>query len=104
MRDTPILILDEPTSALDPEAEKHFLTMLREVSRTRLVLIITHRLSTAAAADQILFLENGQILERGSPGELLSRPGGAYRRYVDLQTRGWTGSEPTDNQVEAAPS
>ena len=97
VQNTPILILDEPTSALDPEAEKHFLTMLREVSRTRLVLIIAHRLSTAAAADQILFLKNGQILERGSPGELLSHPGGAYRRYVDLQTRGWTGSEQTDN-------
>jgi ABC-type multidrug transport system fused ATPase/permease subunit len=88
VRDTPILILDEPTSALDPETEKHFLTRLREVSRTRLVLIITHRLSTAAAADQILFLANGHILERGSPGELLSHPGSAYRRYVDLQTRG----------------
>jgi ABC-type multidrug transport system fused ATPase/permease subunit len=59
--------------------------MLREVSQTRLVLVITHRLSTAAAADQIVFLENGRIVERGSPDELLSRPDGAYRRYVDLQ-------------------
>jgi ATP-binding cassette subfamily B protein len=104
VRDTPILILDEPTSALDPETEKRFLAMLREVSRTRLVLVITHRLSTAAAADQILFLENGQILERGSPGELLSHPGGAYRRYFDLQTRGWIHSDQNENKVETAAS
>ena len=85
VRQAPLLILDEPTSALDPETERRFLTMLREVSQTRLVLVITHRLSTAAAADQIVFLENGRIVERGSPDELLSRPDGAYRRYVDLQ-------------------
>jgi ABC-type multidrug transport system fused ATPase/permease subunit len=88
VRDTPILILDEPTSALDPETEKRFLAMLREVSHTRLVLVVTHRLSTAAAADQILFLENGRIVEHGRPDELLSHPSGAYRRYFDLQTQG----------------
>jgi ABC-type multidrug transport system fused ATPase/permease subunit len=98
VHDTPILILDEPTSALDPETEQRFIAMLREVSRTRLVLVVTHRLSTAAAADQILFLDNGQIVERGSPAELLSRPSGAYRRYFDLQTRGWTG--PNQNEIK----
>ena len=102
VRDAPILILDEPTSALDPETEKRFLAMLREVSRTRLVLVITHRLSTAAAADHILFLENGRILERGSPDELLSHPSGAYRRYFDLQTRGWTHPNQNEDKVETA--
>ncbi len=102
VRDTPILILDEPTSALDPETEKRFIAMLRQVSRTRLVLVVTHRLSTAAAADQILFLENGRILERGSPSELLSRPSGAYRRYFDLQTRGWARPNQNENKVETA--
>ena len=76
--------------------------MLRQVSRTRLVLVVTHRLSTAAAADQILFLENGRILERGSPSELLSRPSGAYRRYFDLQTRGWARPNQNENKVETA--
>jgi ABC-type multidrug transport system fused ATPase/permease subunit len=104
VRDAPILILDEPTSALDPETEKRFIAMLREVSRTRLVLVVTHRLSTAAVADQILFLEDGRILECGSPGELLSRPDGAYRRYFDLQTRGWARSNQNENKVEAAAS
>jgi ABC-type multidrug transport system fused ATPase/permease subunit len=102
VRGTPILILDEPTSALDPETEKRFLVMLREVSRTRLVLVVTHRLSTAAAADQILFLENGWIVERGRPEELLSHPSGAYRRYFDLQTRGWARPNQNENKVEAA--
>jgi len=92
------------TSAFDPETEQRFIAMLREISRTRLVLVVTHRLSTAAAADQILFLENGRILEHGSPGELLSRPDGAYRRYFELQTRGWTGSDQNDNKVEVAAS
>ena len=104
VRDAPILILDEPTSALDPETERSFLAGLREVSQTRLVLVITHRYSTAAVADQILFLENGQIIEHGSPSELLVRPGGAYRRYVELQTRGWIRSEQNENKAEAAAS
>jgi ATP-binding cassette, subfamily B, bacterial len=102
VRDAPILILDEPTSALDPETERRFLAGLREVSQTRLVLMITHRYSTAAAADQILFLEHGQILEHGHPDDLLSRPGGAYRRYFELQTRGRTRPEQNDNTLEAA--
>ncbi|HEV8718239.1 MAG TPA: ABC transporter ATP-binding protein [Candidatus Binatia bacterium] len=104
VRDAPILILDEPTSALDPETERSFLARLREVSQTRLVLVITHRYSTAAAADQILFLDDGRIVEHGHPDDLLSRPGGAYRRYFDLQTRGWIRSEQDDNKVEAAAS
>jgi len=87
VRNAPILILDEPTSALDPETERRFLTLLGEVSQTRLVLVITHRLSTAAAADQVIVLESGRIVERGSPHELLSRPDSAYRRYADLQTQ-----------------
>jgi ABC-type multidrug transport system fused ATPase/permease subunit len=88
VRNAPILILDEPTSALDPKTEQHLLAMLREVGQTRLVLVIIHRLSTASAADQILFLERGRIIEHGSPAELLSRPDGAYRRYFELQARG----------------
>jgi ABC-type multidrug transport system fused ATPase/permease subunit len=88
VRDAPILILDEPTSALDPETEQRLVAALREASRERLVLVIAHRLSTVRAADQILFLEAGEILERGTHAELASRPGGAYRRFVELQTRG----------------
>jgi ABC-type multidrug transport system fused ATPase/permease subunit len=99
-----MLILDEPTSALDPETEERVIAMLREVSRTRLVLVVTHRLSTAAAADQVLFLDDGRIVEYGHPDDLLARPDGAYRRYFDLQTRGWMRSGQNENKVEAVAS
>ena len=88
VRDAPVLVLDEPTSALDPETERRLLHALREAGRDRLVLVIAHRLSTVRAADQILFLEAGRVIERGSHDELMQRPGGTYRRFVDLQTRG----------------
>jgi ABC-type multidrug transport system fused ATPase/permease subunit len=85
VRDTPILILDEPTSALDPETEQALVTSLREIGRDRLVLVVAHRLSTIRAADRVLVLEAGRLVEEGTPGELLARPGGAYRRFVELQ-------------------
>jgi ABC-type multidrug transport system fused ATPase/permease subunit len=88
VRDAPVLILDEPTSALDPETERRLVAALREASRSRVVLVIAHRLSTIRAADQILFLDAGRVIERGTHDELMARPGGAYRRYVELQTRG----------------
>ena len=83
-----VLILDEPTSALDPETERRLVASLREASRDRVVLVIAHRLSTVRSADQIAFVEGGRIIERGSHEELMARPDGAYRRFVELQTRG----------------
>ncbi|MCY3885890.1 MAG: ABC transporter ATP-binding protein [Gammaproteobacteria bacterium] len=88
IRDSRILILDEPTSALDPETEEHLVNSLHEAAKDRLVIIIAHRLSTIAQSDKIVFLENGSIVEQGSHEELLNRPGGAYRRFVELQTTG----------------
>ena len=85
VRDAPVLVLDEPTAALDPETEARLVETLREVSRDRLVLVIAHRLSTIRAADQILFLDEGRVRERGSHEELLSIAGGAYRHFVELQ-------------------
>jgi ABC-type multidrug transport system fused ATPase/permease subunit len=88
VRSAPILILDEPTSALDPDTEQRLVAALREASRTRIVIVIAHRLSTVREADQILFIESGAIRERGRHAELLAREGGAYRRFVELQTLG----------------
>ncbi len=88
VRNSAILILDEPTSALDPETEHRLVAALREASRDRAVVVIAHRLSTIRGADQIVFLDEGRIIERGSHDELMAHPDGTYRRFVDLQTRG----------------
>ena len=88
VRPANVLILDEPTSALDPKTERNLARTIEEVGREKLVLVIAHRLSTIRNADQILFLDRGRIVERGSHDELMARPAGAYRRFVELQTRG----------------
>jgi ABC-type multidrug transport system fused ATPase/permease subunit len=88
VRDAPILILDEPTSALDPKTEQHLVAALREASRDRIVIVIAHRLSTIREADQILFIEEGRSIERGTHAELMTQPDGAYRHFVELQTHG----------------
>ena len=85
LRDSKILILDEPTSALDPETEEYLVQSLHEAAKNRLVIIIAHRLSTIANADHIIFLDNGEVREQGTHRELMSRPGGLYRDFVDLQ-------------------
>jgi ABC-type multidrug transport system fused ATPase/permease subunit len=87
VREAPILILDEPTSALDPETERGLVKALREAARDRVVLVIAHRLSTVRHADEIVFLEKGRVVERGSHAALMARPDSAYRRYVELQAR-----------------
>jgi ABC-type multidrug transport system fused ATPase/permease subunit len=85
VRDPRVLILDEPTSALDPETERRLVEALREASRERAVLVIAHRLSTVRHADRIAFVEDGRIVESGGHDELMAKPGGAYRRFVELQ-------------------
>jgi ABC-type multidrug transport system fused ATPase/permease subunit len=85
VRDAKILILDEPTSALDPETEAGLVEAIREAGRDHLVIVIAHRLSTIRHAHQVVFMDEGRILERGSHDELMQIEGGAYRGYVELQ-------------------
>ena len=81
LRDTPILILDEPTASLDAETERQVMSNLAEWGRSRVIFIITHRLSTIRNADQIAFLEDGVIKELGSNQQLLDQ-NGAYAEFL----------------------
>jgi subfamily B ATP-binding cassette protein MsbA len=81
-----ILILDEATSSLDSESEALIQDGLRALRRGRTTFVIAHRLSTIRSADQILVLEGGEIVERGSHEELLDA-GGRYRQLYDKQYR-----------------
>ena len=87
LRDPPILILDEATSALDTESERLVQQAIERLMRERTVLVIAHRLATVRDADEIVVLDAGCIVQRGSHEELL-RAGGLYRRLYDLQFRG----------------
>lgn len=84
LRGAPILLLDEATSALDAESESRVQQALSDFGRGRTVLIIAHRLSTVRAADRILVVEDGRVVEQGSHDDLLASDG-AYARLVKLQ-------------------
>ena len=87
LTDPPILILDEATSALDTESERLVQEAIDRLLAGRTVFVIAHRLSTVVHASQILVLEHGRIVERGSHPELLLR-NGLYARLYALQNRG----------------
>jgi ATP-binding cassette subfamily B protein len=84
LKNPPILIFDEATSALDSKAEKAIQGELERIAEGRTTLVIAHRLSTVMDADQILVLDHGRILERGTHRQLLAA-GGEYARMWALQ-------------------
>jgi ATP-binding cassette subfamily B protein/subfamily B ATP-binding cassette protein MsbA len=86
LRDAPILILDEPTSSIDSKTEDVILDALEELMEGRTSFMIAHRLSTVRHADQILVMEDGRIVERGTHEELVDR-GGVYTSLHRAQTR-----------------
>ena len=86
LKNSPILILDEPTSALDAETETLLLNALERLLEGRTSFVIAHRLSTIRSSDQILVLEHGEIVERGTHEELLAK-NGRYRQLYDKQYR-----------------
>jgi len=75
LKDAPVLILDEATSALDTESERHIQAALEKVMEGRTTLVIAHRLSTIEAADLILVMDQGHIVERGSHDQLIAQNG-----------------------------
>jgi ABC-type multidrug transport system fused ATPase/permease subunit len=84
LKSSPILILDEATSSVDVKTEKQIQDALHDLIKSKTALIIAHRLSTIREADEIIFLEKGNILEKGSHQELIEL-NGAYADYCKLQ-------------------
>ena len=87
LKNAPILLLDEATSALDAASERHVQIALDRLKEGRTVLVIAHRLSTVAGADQICVLDQGRVAETGTHGALMSK-GGLYARLHDMQFAG----------------
>ncbi|MEL6753020.1 MAG: ATP-binding cassette domain-containing protein, partial [Pseudomonadota bacterium] len=94
LADPAILVLDEATSALDSATEAAVQDALDEASRGRTTLMVAHRLSTVQNADEIIVLEKGEIIERGTHGDLM-RLNGAY---ADM----WARQAARDTLIEAA--
>jgi ABC-type multidrug transport system fused ATPase/permease subunit len=86
LKDAPILILDEPTSSIDSKTEAVILDALDRLMVGRTTFMIAHRLSTVRRADQILVVEQGWLVERGTHHELLQK-NGLYRQLHDIQTK-----------------
>jgi ATP-binding cassette, subfamily B, bacterial len=86
LKDAPVLILDEPTSALDARTEASLLEALERLMEGRITFVVAHRLSTIRGADQIIVLDRGEIVERGSHEMLLERDG-VYAALYRLQMR-----------------
>ena len=82
LKDAPIIILDEATSALDAENEREVLSAIAELTKNKTVIMIAHRLHTVQKADRIAALENGQLVQSGTPAELLEQEG-IYRRFIE---------------------
>jgi ATP-binding cassette subfamily B protein/subfamily B ATP-binding cassette protein MsbA len=87
LKDAPVLILDEPTSALDARTEGMLLSALERLMAGRITIVIAHRLSTIRAADEILVVDAGRIVERGSHAQLMDAVGlysALYRQQMEL--------------------
>jgi len=85
LKNPPIMILDEATSALDTESERLVQDALFKLMQNRTSVVIAHRLSTIQNADEIIVLDEGEIVERGTHGELIGREG-VYKKLCDMQS------------------
>ena len=84
LKDAPVVILDEATASVDPENEIELQKAIAELTREKTLLMIAHRLNTVRRADQILVLDKGRIVQRGTHSELILQEG-IYRRFVGMR-------------------
>ncbi len=87
-RDADVLVLDEPTASMDAEAEVKIFDRFREVTTDKIAIVISHRFSTVRMADQIIVLDRGKVIERGSHDALVAQ-GGRYATLFNLQAQGY---------------
>lgn len=87
-QDADILVLDEPTASMDAEAEAEVFERFRNLARDRMGIVISHRFSTVRMADQVVVLDHGEIVERGSHEELMEK-NGRYAHLFNLQAAGY---------------
>ena len=90
LKDAPIIILDEATASVDPENEHLIQAAISELTKGKTIVTIAHRLATIEQADQILVVDDGQIIQKGTHKELVAVPG-KYKDFVDIrsQSEGW---------------
>ena len=90
LKDAPIIILDEATASVDPENEHLIQAAISELTKGKTIVTIAHRLATIEQADQILVVDDGQIIQKGTHKELMAVPG-KYKDFVDIrsQSEGW---------------
>lgn len=88
LKNAPVLILDEATSALDSESETAIQQALQNIMQHKTVIAVAHRLSTLRRMDRIIVLDNGTVVEDGTPQKLLKNKSGLFRRLYNLQTSG----------------
>ena len=102
VRQAPILILDEPTSGLDPASERLLMQALERLVEGRTTFVIAHRMSTIAKADQVVVLDRGRIVERGTHEELMRVDDGVYRSFLELQVASPRLQQPRESRPSEA--
>jgi len=89
LADPPVLVLDEATSALDSKTEHALQAALEGVMKDRTTIVIAHRLSTVMGADEILVMDKGRVVDRGTHAQLIRRKDGLYKEYWKIQAGGY---------------